>query len=260
MPLVALLVVAGLILYCMTPDERRRLILRAQEFVRSTFSIFGMCRLTSDDPFYAALRAQRRVPLITYMLATVSTGVLIAMMLGPDPLGTPDTIVAWGGSFGPRTTNSERWRVFTSSFVHRGALHTIVNISVLIHLGLVLERMVGPFTFAVIFMASGALASTVATATAPMSVYAGSGGAVVGLYGLLLATTLRGLLPGNTERVALSIFKSLGPAGESSLCIAWLVVSHWRRRGRGSARASLVASFSPGVCLTSARACDGLRR
>ncbi|MEO5896004.1 MAG: rhomboid family intramembrane serine protease [Vicinamibacterales bacterium] len=241
----ALLVVAGLILYCMTPDERRRLILRAQECVRSTFSIFGKCRLTGDDPFYAALLAQRRVPLITYMLATVSTGVLIAMMLGPEPLGTPDTIVAWGGSFGPRTTDTERWRVFTSSFVHRDAFHTIVNISVLIHLGLVLERMVGPFTFALIFMASGAFASTVGTATAPMSVCAGSGGAVSGLYGLLLATTLRSLLPGNTERIPLSIFKRLGPAAAifALYCVA-------RREPLAAARAGLCAGFVGGIVLT----------
>jgi len=245
MPLVALLMVAGLILYCTTPEERRRLALRAQTFVHSTGPVFGMCRFDSNDPFYSALRAQRRLPLITCLLAAVSAGVLIAMMLGPGPLGTSDTMVAWGGSFGPRTTGTERWRVFTSIFVHRGALHAIVNISVLIQLGLVLERMVGPFTFAVIFMASGALASTVGTATAPMSVYAGSGGAVCGLYGLLLATTVRRLLPGNAMPVPLSIFKTLAPPAAifALYCVTTGVPLE-------AARAGACAGFVGGIVLT----------
>ena len=42
---------------------------------------------------------------------------LVAMLLGPDALGSPDAMLAWGGSFGPRTTGDERWRVLTSIFV-----------------------------------------------------------------------------------------------------------------------------------------------
>ena len=206
-------------------------------FLRSMVSGLRICRFNSEDPFYSEL-TRRRLPFLTYSFAAVSLGVLIAMMLGPAPLGTADTLVAWGGSFGPRTTDTDRWRVFTSIFVHRGALHAIVNIAVLVQLGLVLERLVGPFTFAVVFLASGALASTVGTASAPMSVYAGSGGAVCGLYGLLLATAMRVCCQATLHKYRYRSSRCSGLRQPSSRCIPSPAVSHRRQRRLGSMPAS----------------------
>ena len=36
------------------------------------------------------------------------------MALAPGPVALPETLVAWGGSFGPRTTNGEWWRLVTA--------------------------------------------------------------------------------------------------------------------------------------------------
>jgi rhomboid protease GluP len=241
----ALLLVAGLIFYCTTPEERLRVSRKLEGFLRSSGGIIGMVRFRTDDPAYAALCARRPWPLATCMLAAVNLGVLVAMLRGPTPLDLSDTLVAWGGSFGPLTTGAERWRIFTAIFVHRGALHLLINIAALVQLGRVLERMVGPFTFATIFIASGALASIMATAAAPMSVYVGAAGAVCGLYGLLLATLLRGMLPGTVLHVSVPILKALAPM--AAIFAAYCVVTG---EPLISAKAGLCAGFVGGIVLT----------
>jgi len=211
MPLVALLLVPSLILYFMTAEERLQLFRRVEGLILAACRFVSTYRFGSDDPFHISLRARRRWPLVTYTLAAANIGVLIAMALGSDPLGTSDLLVAWGGSFGPRTTAAERWRVFTAIFVHRGFLHLFVNIAALVQLGLLLERMVGPFTFAVVFVAAGVLGNVMNTAAWPMSLFVGAGAALCGLYGLLFAASLRGMLQSTALRVPLAVLKTLVP-------------------------------------------------
>lgn len=81
--------------------------------------------------------------------------VLLMMIAGPGALGDPATLVEWGATYGPRTTGGELWRVFTSTFVHLGVLHLLVNVAALVQLGLLVERVVGPFAFGTIYFAAG---------------------------------------------------------------------------------------------------------
>lgn len=206
----ALLVLAGVALYFMTPEERTRL-RRAAGAGGKRLETTGMHHLRGDDAFHSELRARVRWPLVTYTLVAANVGTLLMMLLGAGAVGDPATLVAWGGNLGPRTTGGELWRVITSIFVHRGALHLLVNAAALLQLGLLVERLVGPFTFGSLFFAAGVLASIITAAAFPMTVVVGAAGAIFGLYGLLLAVALRGVLPGTAVRIPSAVLLRLAP-------------------------------------------------
>jgi len=204
------LLVPGLILYFMTPEERLRLLRRLEELLRRSRALAGK-RSATVDPFYAALRARRRWPVVAYALVAVNAAVFIAMLFGGDGFSTPDALVAWGGNFGPQTAGPERWRVLTSVFVHRGMIHLLVSVAVLVQLGLLLERIVGPFTFATVYVASGVIGSVMSTVAAPMGVFVGASGALFGLYGLLLVAVFRGLIQSTAVHIPLRVVATLAP-------------------------------------------------
>ena len=243
--LFALLLVAALAIYVMSPDDRRRLVRAVAEPLRHTGALAGLWRLGRDDAFQAALRARVRWPLVTYALVTANVAVFVMMLAGAGALDDPATLVAWGGNFGPDTTGGERWRVLTSIFVHRGVLHLLVTVAALVQLGLLLERVVGPFTFGTMVLAAGVFGSIVSSAAAPMSVVVGAPGAVFGLYGLLVAAALRGLLPGTAVRIPLKELARLAP-------VAAMFVLYFMASGEPSitARAGLCAGLIGGLALT----------
>ena len=107
-------------------------------------------------------------------------------------LSDPDTVVGWGGNFGPRTTNGEWWRLVTAMFVHSGPLHLLANIVGLIQIGLITERLFGRGAFATAYLAAGVLASLVSVALHSVGVSAGATASIFGVYGLFLAALIAG--------------------------------------------------------------------
>src|SRR6202035_2476066 len=99
---------------------------------------------------------------------------------GAGALSDPQTLVGWGASFGPRTTNGEWWRLVTSMFVHSGMLQLLVNVGGLVSIGFMLERLVRRPAFAAVYFAAGVLASLVSLSVHPMAVSAGASGAIFG--------------------------------------------------------------------------------
>jgi membrane associated rhomboid family serine protease len=122
------------------------------------------------------------------MPALVAVNVLVFLMMGWGS-AEQETLVGWGASFGPRTTNGEWWRLVASMFVHTGMFQLLVNCAALVQLGLILERLVGHITFGAVYVAAGVLASLVSLSDYPLAVSVGASGAIFGLYGLLLAST-----------------------------------------------------------------------
>jgi membrane associated rhomboid family serine protease len=220
--LFGLLVVGGLVFYFMTPEERLGLRHEVMGPLSTGIAVAGAYRPGADDPFYVELRARMRRPLVTYALVAANVAVFLLMLFGAGSLADPATLAAWGGNFGPRTTDGERWRVFTSIFVHRGVLHLLVNMAALAQLGLIVERIAGTFTFATIFVAAGVLSSIMSGAASPMTVSVGTSGAVFGLYGLLFAATLRGLLNPPAIRIPWRVLKTLPPVA-AVFVLYWLV-------------------------------------
>lgn len=245
MSLLAVLVVSGLVLYFMTTEERLWLKRWSEDAVCRTRRVVSRTHFGTGDPLLAEWRARRRWPVVACTLAVVNVTVMTAMLLGADVLGTPDMLVAWGGNFGPRTTGAERWRVLTSIFVHRDVLHLAVNIAVLVQLGLVLERILGPFTFGTVYVASGVLGSVMSTVASPLGVFVGATGAVCGLYGLLLVAAFRGSVQSHAVRVPLAIVRTLAPSALLFGLYHLATGDSWL-----AARVGLCAGIVSGVVLT----------
>src|SRR5512135_2298480 len=81
--------------------------------------------------------------LVTWSIVTLNVVVFAGMLFGSGTLDDPETLVAWGGNFGPRTTNAEWWRLVTAQFVHAGPLHLLATLAGLIQVGRFTERVVG---------------------------------------------------------------------------------------------------------------------
>lgn len=209
-----LIVVGGFTWYVLEPEERAKV-------VRAVLSVFGEARQAAGqaarqrrrkpDEFDAALRARTRWVLATPAIALVNVFVFGAMLGGPTALGDPETLLEWGGSFGPVTSNGDWTRLVTSMFVHSGPLHLLINIAALVQVGLLLERLVGPYAFAAVYVTSGIFASLVSLSAFPVDVSVGASGAVSGMYGLLIATAGWGVLQRSPVTIPWRALKRLGP-------------------------------------------------
>lgn len=212
MAFVALALVASFGFYVLTPEERRRFVRSAREVVRNVLAAVAMARPHPDDPFYSELRARNRWPLATYLVLAANVSVFVATLFGTGAVADHDTLLSWGANFGPRTTNGERWRLFTSMFVHGSILQLLINSAALAELGRVVERIVGRLTFAIAYLAAGVLGSVVLVAGSPTTVFTGSTTAVFGIVGLLLAVSIRSLLHRLPVRIPLRALRPLAPA------------------------------------------------
>jgi rhomboid protease GluP len=210
-PLLFLLVVAGLVLYVMTSDERGRLLRFAERAARE-----GVARAIRHreqrGAFDEALIGRTRWLLVTPAIVAANLAVFLGLLFGDGALGNPDTLVAWGANFGPRTTNGEWWRLGTAAFVHSGALSLLINVAATAQIGLILERLIGHSAFAAIYLSAAFFASLMMVATAPETVTGGAAGAVFGIYGLLIAAFVRGLLQRSPLSIPLYTMRRLAPA------------------------------------------------
>jgi hypothetical protein len=71
-------------------------------------------------------------------------------------------------------------------FVHIGFLHILLNMYCLYRLGPLAERMLGPWTFAALYLLGGMGGNVASVAIHPMIVAAGASGAIFGVAGALL--------------------------------------------------------------------------
>ena len=179
-------------------------------------------------------------------LAAINVFVFLRLLFGDGALNDPATLVGWGASVGPRTTNGEWWRLLTMTFVHAGMFQLLVNLTALVQVGLILERMVGHVTVATIYLAAGLLAGVVSLSADPLAVSLGASGAVFGLYGLLFASTIWGLLPRSEMTIPLPTLKQLGPV--AALFVLYNVVN--ARLDSGAELAGLGVGFAGGLALT----------
>jgi membrane associated rhomboid family serine protease len=192
--LLALLVLAGAALYFMSAEERTRLARLTVAHVGNAMRAVSQVA-SSGGPFDDMLRARTGPAVVTQLLVALNVLIFTRMLFDRGALNDAQTLIDWGGNFAPRTTNGEWWRLITAMFVHQSVLHLIATIAGLVPLGLILERAVGRIAFAAIFLSAGLLAGVAGLWTAPaMSVGVGASGAILGIYGLLLASLIWGLV------------------------------------------------------------------
>jgi membrane associated rhomboid family serine protease len=188
--LFVLLLIAGFFGYRVTtPQERARMADAALVYAERARKA-ALREYSALGPFHEVLRARTRLALVTPAIALVNVVIFVLMIFGAGAISDPETLLSWGASVGPRTTNGEWWRVVTSLFVHSGFISLVVTLVGLVQVGLVVERMVGPLTFGAAYLTAGVLAGLVSVSAAPMAVTAGATHAVLGVYGLAVASFL----------------------------------------------------------------------
>jgi len=117
-------------------------------------------------------------------------GVMVAM--GVDILGgRPDEHLRFGANFGPLTSGGEWWRLLTCTFIHAGILHLLFNMWALWDCGRLTERLFGNVWFVAIYLFAGVCGSFASMLWRNETISVGSSGAVFGVFGALLAYTLR---------------------------------------------------------------------
>jgi membrane associated rhomboid family serine protease len=208
--LVFALVVLGFALRGMSAEERVRFgkaVLRSLLFIKD--SITGPP--AGSESFYGALKARTKWAVVTPAILATFVAAFVVLLMSSGELGEAKTLVEAGGSIGVRTTNGEWWRLVTAMFVHAGPVHLVAEIAGLMQVGLLVERLVGRVAFAVVFLASGVLVGIWDLSLHPVAVHIGAAGAIFGVYGLLLAALVLGMIQRSTLTVPVNVLKGLWP-------------------------------------------------
>ena len=154
-------------------------------------------------------------PAVTMALIGINVAVLVLMVArGVSPSDpTRLQMVQWGANFGPLTLGPQPWRILSATFLHIGIVHLLVNMWSLWVLGLPTERLLGRWTFLVVYLISGLSGSIASLWRDPVRVSAGASGAIFGLLGALIAVMYLGKLPLPKEVISRNLRNLLFVAG-----------------------------------------------
>lgn len=89
---------------------------------------------------------------------------------------------------------ADGWRLFTAAFLHRGALHLLLNLLALVQLAPLVEHVYGHWRLLAVYLAS-AVGGTLCSILFSPEDAMGASGAILGLAGLVLGTTWFGRDP-----------------------------------------------------------------
>jgi len=192
MSFLPLIILLAAVVYFSKPEERKRFV---KEVVNRTDSLFGSAARYWPKPvaFDAALEARTPKPVVTLAIVALNVGIFVCMLFTPGQLGSQETLLGWGGSFGPRTANGEWWRLVTAMFVSTGVLQLIANVVGFVQIGLLTERLFGRLAIGNAYIAAGLLAGVVNLLLYPVSVSAGGSASVFAVYGLFAAAFMSGV-------------------------------------------------------------------
>jgi len=143
---------------------------------------------------------RHRLPIATGILIALNVGVwLLQLANGVSPSSPSSlTLIAWGGDLPLYTLTGDTWRLFTGMFLHVGIIHLALNMYVLAFTAPQVEYEFGTARMLGIYLAGGLMASCSSvfwgemrsTPTDPiglLTVGVGASGAVMALFGSLLA-------------------------------------------------------------------------
>jgi membrane associated rhomboid family serine protease len=117
-------------------------------------------------------------------------GVCVAVFL-IGLVGLQQDIFVLGAQHNPSVAAGEYWRLVTSMFLHGGVAHVAMNMLLLWILGPAIERGVGPWAFAALYLGSGLTGAAAYFFLGGVTPAVGASGAVFGLFGAWLAAGLR---------------------------------------------------------------------
>jgi rhomboid protease GluP len=134
---------------------------------------------------------------ITPLLIDLNCIIFILMLFNGVGFVESDNqiLINWGANFKPLTIdNNEWWRLFTSTFLHAGVIHLLMNMYALLYIGVLLEPLLGKINFSVFYILTGIAASTTSLYWHDFNVCVGASGAIFGLYGIFLSMLTTNIL------------------------------------------------------------------
>ncbi len=108
---------------------------------------------------------------------------------------TSQELLDFGGIRRGEVYAGEYWRLLTAIFIHSGIMHLAMNLFALVLAGILLERVIGPFTLLGSFLLSGLLGSLASITWHENMLSVGASGAIMGLYGLVFLFVLFKIYP-----------------------------------------------------------------
>src|SRR6476659_4721356 len=113
--LVPLLIVVAIVFFVMPRQQRERLLHTAVLVAKRSRSSATRAD-PADGNFKEKLRGREPYIPVTLALIAVNAAICVMMLLGHGQFASGDTQIAWGGSFGPLTTNGGWWRLVSAMF------------------------------------------------------------------------------------------------------------------------------------------------
>jgi membrane associated rhomboid family serine protease len=140
------------------------------------------------------LRSIVRWTPVTWVLVVVNVVLFAAMAITYGRLFrfSQDALLTWGGGLAPRVFGQQWWRAGTYMFVHSNLAHLASNLLFLLLIAPLMERLLGPFRIALVYLLAGLGGGLLMMGTYPQDVVVGASAAVYGVYGALLGCYLRG--------------------------------------------------------------------
>jgi membrane associated rhomboid family serine protease len=241
-----LLVVLGYIVYVLKPDERARVLARIRRSFDAAREAIHHRPQRQPDAFRAALEARTRGPYVSAFLLALNVVIFALMLTGSGSTSDPQTLVRWGASVGPLTTNGEWWRVVTATFVHSGIVPLLIDVAALAQTAILIERLFGHVALGGVYLTSAAFASAIRLSGDPLAVATGASGPIFGIEGLLVAVVVRGTLQRSPVTVPIRVLRRLAPAAVAFVAYyMWVDGAEWR-----SGLATFVVGFAIGLALT----------
>jgi len=134
---------------------------------------------------------QVRVPKVRVTYALIAINVIVFLVMLTQGAGflhsSSEVQLAWGANFAPATQDGQWWRLASALVLHFGIMHLSLNSFALWDVGLLAERMYGPWRFIGIYIMAGLFGNLLSLdLQGNAAVSGGASGAIFGLYGALL--------------------------------------------------------------------------
>jgi rhomboid protease GluP len=156
---------------------------------------------------FLSLFIPRKSFFVTPILIDLNIILFLLMLLNGAGFIVPDNqvLINWGANFRPLTLDEGQWwRLFTSTFIHAGIFHLVMNMYALSYIGLLLEPYLGRIRFAILYVLTGLIASSASLCWHDFTVSIGASGAIFGMYGIFLAMLTTNIIE-KTVRKALQV-------------------------------------------------------
>ena len=135
-----------------------------------------------------------RTPATFALLALIAFGYVAQLVVG-------ESLVYFFG-FYPPLMWSEPWRMITSAFIHNGIIHVMFNGYSLWVLGNLIERVIGPARFLLVFTVSVITGCLAVMVLSPESLTVGASAGIFGLFSALFLIN-RGFGSNNVSLLAI---------------------------------------------------------